>query len=99
MNKTWLIIQREYLTRVKKKSFLWTTILVPLVIIGFYTAIIAIAISDSSEKEKVAIIDNGNLFEGKNPSAEDSKDSSITYVFIAEPKETFQKKYPDQGYT
>jgi ABC-2 type transport system permease protein len=98
MNKTWLIIQREYLTRVKKKSFLLTTILVPLVIIGFYTAIVAIAMSDSSEKEKVGIIDKGNLFNGSIPIAKDSKETN-TYVFISEPKESFQKKYADEGYT
>ena len=98
MNKIWLIIQREYLTRVKKKSFLLTTILVPLVIIGFYAAIIAVAVSDSSEKEKIAIIDTGNLFEGKVPPEKDNNES-ITYVFITEPKESFQKKYDDQGYS
>src|SRR6478736_232554 len=98
MNKTWLIIQREYLTRVKKKSFLLTTILVPLVIIGFYTAIIAIAISDTSEKEKIAIIDKGNLFNGSIPTDKDVKET-MTYVFIDEPKESFQKKYADQGYS
>lgn len=30
MNKTWLILKREYLIRVKKKSFIVTTLLVPL---------------------------------------------------------------------
>lgn len=30
MNKTWIILKREYLTRVKKKSFIITTLLVPL---------------------------------------------------------------------
>ena len=98
MNKIWLIIQREYLTRVKKKSFLLTTILVPLVIIGFYAAIIAVAVSDSNEKEKFAIIDKGNLFEGQIPVEKDKKES-VTYVFINEPKESFQKKYDDLGYT
>lgn len=36
MNKTLLIIQREYSSRVKKKSFLLTTFLVPLFFIGMY---------------------------------------------------------------
>ena len=75
-----------------------TTILVPLVIVGFYAAIIAVMVSDSSEKEKIAIIDEGNLFEGKIPPEKNNKESSITYVFINEPKESFQKKYDDQGY-
>src|SRR3954471_8467383 len=98
MNKILLIIQREYLTRVKKKSFLLTTILVPIVIIGFYSAIIAIAVNDSSEQQKIAIIDKGNLFQGQIPQDTDDK-SGMSYEFINEPKETFQKKYDKEGYT
>lgn len=36
MNKIFLIIQREYLSRVKKKSFLLATFLVPIIIMGLY---------------------------------------------------------------
>ncbi len=39
MNKIILIIKREYLSRVKKKSFLLTTFLVPLFFIGMYVGI------------------------------------------------------------
>lgn len=39
MNKILLIIQREYLSRVKKKSFLLTTFLVPLFFIGMYVGV------------------------------------------------------------
>jgi len=70
MNKIGLVIQREYLTRVKKKSFLITTILVPLIIFGFYAAIIAVSISDSSESAKVAVIDDAGLF--KSPGQKDN---------------------------
>lgn len=40
MNKTLLIIQREYFTRVRKRSFLLTTFLIPLFLIGMYVGII-----------------------------------------------------------
>jgi ABC-2 type transport system permease protein len=36
MNKILLIIQREYLSRVKKKSFIIMTLLTPLIVAGFY---------------------------------------------------------------
>mgnify|MGYP007094551570 CR=1 FL=1 len=36
MNKIRLIIEREYLTRVKRKSFLITTLVVPIIIMAFY---------------------------------------------------------------
>src|SRR5690606_34831360 len=39
MNKTLLIINREYFSRVKKKSFLLITFLVPILFIGMYAAI------------------------------------------------------------
>ena len=34
MNKIWIIIQREFLVRVKKKSFILLTILMPFLIVG-----------------------------------------------------------------
>lgn len=40
MNKIILIVQREYQTRVRKRSFLLTTFLVPLFFIGMYVGII-----------------------------------------------------------
>ena len=43
MNKIWLIIQREYLSRVKKKSFLVTTLLVPILMAGLTFTMVYIA--------------------------------------------------------
>ena len=48
MNKIWLIIQREFLSRVQKKSFLIATIVVPLI----FPAIIALLVFISKESEK-----------------------------------------------
>lgn len=97
MNKILLIIQREYLTRVRKKSFLLTTILVPLIIIGFYAAIIAIAVSDNTTSEKIAVIDEGNLFNGTIPVEKDEKNLQLNLV-QNESESSFKTKYADQGY-
>jgi ABC-2 type transport system permease protein len=97
MNKIWLVIQREYLTRVKKKSFLLTTILVPLVIIGFYAAIIAISISGSTNAQKIAVLDEDSLFNGKItvPNGD-----LANYTFIQnETEQSFKDKYKTQGYS
>lgn len=40
MNKTWLIIKREYITRVRNKTFIISTFLTPLFFVGLITAII-----------------------------------------------------------
>ncbi|HUR11252.1 MAG TPA: ABC transporter permease [Flavitalea sp.] len=96
MNKIGLVIQREYLSRVKKKSFLLTTILVPIIIIGFYAAIIAISISDSGDKVKVAVVDQQGLFGG---NIEKAKNDPSDYVLISgETEQSYKSKYKDKGY-
>ncbi|MDB5119700.1 MAG: ABC-type Na+ efflux pump permease component-like protein [Sphingobacteriales bacterium] len=65
MKKTLLIIKREYFSRVKKKSFLILTFLVPLLIIGMYALIIALAIKGGDKAVNVEVIDQSKLFEGK----------------------------------
>ena len=95
MNKIGLIISREYFSRVKKKSFFLTTILVPVVIVGFYAAIIAIAVKGGTDKQKIAVIDNAGLLDEKV----DVKDKPILLSFIKSETETsYIKKYKDQGY-
>lgn len=62
MNKTFLIIKREYLSRVKKKSFLLLTFLVPLMIIGMYALIIALTIRGGDKPIRVEVIDESGYF-------------------------------------
>ena len=50
MDKIWLIIQREYLVRVRKKSFIIMTILGPLLIAGLMIAPIYLAIQSQEER-------------------------------------------------
>lgn len=57
MNKIWLVIQREYLTRVRKKSFIIMTILGPILMALFYAALIFIAISEEERAHQVMVID------------------------------------------
>ena len=51
MNKIWLIIQREFLNRVQKKSFLVATILLPLI----FPAIMAVLVYVAKEQKKNAV--------------------------------------------
>jgi ABC-2 type transport system permease protein len=96
MNKILLVIQREYLVRVKKKSFLYTTILVPLVIVGFYAAIFAIGVSGTHEKNKIAVIDQAGLF---TSNIEKSKGDESTYEMILDQSiESFKGVYKTKGY-
>jgi len=65
MNKIWLIIQREYLTRVKKKSFILMTILGPLLIGGLYAFGFYMIISSGNSISKIKLIDESGMFSSK----------------------------------
>jgi len=61
MNKILIIIRREFLTRVKKKSFLLVTILVPLMMAGFYAFMIWMMLKEDTEKRNIAVINKSNI--------------------------------------
>jgi ABC-2 type transport system permease protein len=63
MNKTLLIIQREYLNKVKKKSFLLMTILGPLIFGGLIVGIALIAAMDDTHHHILVADDLGNLID------------------------------------
>ena len=63
MNKTLLIIKREYFSRVKKKSFLIMTFLVPMLIIGMYALIFALSMNGGDNIPTVEVIDESGIFE------------------------------------
>ena len=76
MNKILLVARREFLTRVQKKTFLLTTILLPLIIFGFYAMIIYFSVSSGSTT-KIAVSDNANVFGG---SIDTTDEASFQFI-------------------
>lgn len=66
MNKILLIIKREYLSRVKKKSFILMTILGPVLMVGIMIVPLWLSMK-KSEKQKIEVIDESFLFTGLIP--------------------------------
>ena len=62
MKKIALIIQREYLSRVKKKSFIVMTFLGPVLIAAMYAFAIFLAVNSDnmSDKKKIVVCDETN---------------------------------------
>ena len=61
MNKILLVIQREYLTRVKKKSFWILTILVPILLVALYAIPIYLSLN-TLEVTNVAVVDETSMY-------------------------------------
>jgi ABC-2 type transport system permease protein len=84
MNKTLLILKQEYLKRVKKKSFIILTLLVPFLFAGMFALIIFLSISNDKEERTIAVFDESTLFLG-----EFENEGYTKYHFI--PKEKYQE--------
>lgn len=67
MRQIWLVTRREYLSRVKKKSFIIMTLVGPLLIALFYGLIFWITFNENSkEKERfIQVIDESGVVQGK----------------------------------
>ncbi|WP_235297447.1 ABC transporter permease [Portibacter marinus] len=61
MDKVLLVLKREYLSRVFKRSFLLTTLLTPFAILLFIVVVGLIFSYDSDEKKKVLVLDPGKM--------------------------------------
>jgi len=65
MNKIGLIIKREYLTRVRKRSFLIMTFLGPILMAAIYIIPIMLALHSSNEHMRIAVVDESHWFEDR----------------------------------
>lgn len=87
MKKILLIIQREYLTRVRKKSFWIASIVVPFLIAGVYAILIYLVVN-SNETKTIQIVDESGLFKDKIQSEKD-----VSYSFINKSFEIAKKDF------
>jgi ABC-2 type transport system permease protein len=58
MHKIWLVIKREYLTRVRTKAFIVSTVGLPLFTVGIFAVALALATSKTDHTLRISIVDN-----------------------------------------
>ena len=61
LKKLGIIIQREYLNKVKKKSFLLTTFGVPILFAGIYAVMLFVMLKAEGDSKRIAVIDNSGI--------------------------------------
>ncbi|WP_340063757.1 ABC transporter permease [Ascidiimonas aurantiaca] len=77
MGKLGLIIKREYLAKVRNKSFIVMTILSPLLIVAMIALIVYLAQVNNDEKKIVAILDESTFFENVFET-----NSKMSYIYF-----------------
>lgn len=95
MNKISVIIKREYITRVRKKSFIIMTILAPLLFASLIIVMPLMMVSGDKDFKKIAVIEDGSdLFKNVIP---DTKD--VDYVYLENTKfDDLKKNFEQAGY-
>lgn len=97
MKKIFLIIQREYLVRVRKKSFIITTLLFPLLYVGliFGTAYMS---EKGTTRLKIAVVDSSGKFNQTRIDKENAMDNSSTLVLLNENVDSLNKHFEEKGF-
>lgn len=93
MNKFLLVMQREYMVRVRKKSFVVMSLLGPLLIVGLYGIIGWTAYSSAKSEMKLAILDESGLFKSSFDSV-----SNMEVTFFTEELAQARAKFTDENY-
>ncbi len=94
MNKTVLIIKREYLSRVRKKSFVVMCLLGPLLFAAMFVLPIWFTSMGDSAKSNIAVIDESGKYASALANTE-----NISYSFLSSDKLEFIKSdYKNQGF-
>lgn len=93
MNKLKLIIKREFLAKVKNKSFIVMTILSPLLIVALFSLIIFLNQKNSEDVRKIAIVDESGLFSDVFKNTTGLNYSYITEIGLDEAKSKTKDLY------
>lgn len=79
MKTLWLVIQREYVSRVRKRSFILLTLLGPLLVALVYGGIIALISSEATPSITINIVDQSELGFGAKLIKE-NRNTNLTLV-------------------
>ena len=90
MNKIIIILKQEYLKRVRKKSFIILTLLIPFIFIGMMALIVFLSLNDDKQERTIAVYDESERFTG-----EFEQEGYTRYHFI--PRQEYESLKQDIG--
>ncbi|HET9431207.1 MAG TPA: ABC transporter permease [Chitinophagaceae bacterium] len=97
MNKILLIIKREYLTRVRKKTFIISTILFPLLYLALIFGMAYLG-ETTRANLNVAVIDSSGYFDRGMFERANQADSSARLTLVKMPESELSQNYKKEGF-
>ena len=93
MNKLVLIIQREFIAKVRNKSFIVMTFLSPLIFLGMSFLIGYLSSINKDEAKKIAVYDQGNILKSSLKSDKETAYTDLSSMPFNVAKDTASKSY------
>lgn len=97
MSKTFLIVQREYLTRVRKRTFIIGTILFPLLYLGLIFGSAYLGAKTKSNLN-VAVIDSSGYFDRGRLERTNQMEPSVKLTLVNYAADSLKNHYKSLGY-
>mgnify|MGYP003353213399 FL=1 len=94
MREIILIARREFLARIKNKTFLFMTVLSPLLMVGFFVLSVYMTQMESTQ-HRILVIDESRLFMDRIPN----KASLVEFEYSNEVLLDAEQKFSERGYT
>lgn len=91
MNKILLIIKREYLTRVRKRSFIIMSFLGPFIFAAFLLIPVWLAKLEDKEVKTIAVVDNSGMFTGILPETDYIRFNYLQNIELDEIRNNFKE--------
>ncbi len=92
MNNLGLIIQREYLARVRNKTFIVMTFLSPLILVGMFSLIAYLSMLNNSETHTIAVKDDSGLFKGEFQNKDEIDFVDVSSISLEDAKLLVEEK-------
>lgn len=97
MDKIWLIIKREYWTRVRRKSFILSTLLAPLGIVAIFGFQILV-LTQTMDEKKILVKDDSGYFTTDKGQVKFPDANNVFYKGSDAPVEELKQSYTESGY-
>ena len=92
MNKTSVIIKREYMTRVRKKSFIIMTLLAPVLMAAMFVLPTLLMMNQDKQFKKIAVVGDGSvIFRNAITNTKDAEYVYLDNVNVNDLKKNFEQ--------
>ncbi len=92
MNHLPLIIQREYLTKVRNKSFLIMTVLSPLIFIALITVVVYLSQMNNNKQRVISVLDDSGMLTEVFKDTDNTKYNLLTGLSLDNAKTIVEEK-------